>query len=145
MLHKSKLSLLSDLIDRLEWSAIETNYRRRGYPTMNEEDLFVIFEPSNKKKYPDKIDQVRLRIGKKIMKQLEWQVGDKILPLFNPDDQLFFLLVKSDHGKGYKLGNESNLNISKLSFKWGGDYPLLEPANVKVDYEIYKKQLLFKM
>jgi hypothetical protein len=137
---KQKRSL-KDLIERLEWFAYESARTTRSLVTPD--SVFVTF--SENKRHPEKVDTVVIRIGKDVCDFLGWQKADKILPLFTPDDHMLFLMVKSDRGVGFSLGKETKSEVYRLQFKWNRDVPLERMPASQVEYEVYKKQLIFRV
>lgn len=142
MKNRQSKNTLKDLISRLDWTKIEVT---RGLSSKLQPDkVCVSFLPENKKN-PDQINRVFIRIGREVLEQLEWLPGDKIIPMFNPDDLMTFLLVKSDQGTGFTLGQESGVTSCKISFKWTNEVILDKTFSQVVEYEIYKKQLIFRV
>lgn len=138
MKHKASLK---DLIDSIQWQAIEVY--QRGLKRLEPDKITVGFFPH--KKGSPLINEVRLRIGRDVLTQLKWEAGDRILPLYDPDDQMNFLMIKSDSGVGYKLSQESRSTNCRMSFKWDRDTPLRRMAPKEVEFECYKKQLIFRV
>lgn len=136
--HKTSLK---DLIDSIQWQAIEVY--QKGLQRLAPDKITVGFFQG--KKTDPKINEVRVRLGREVMNSLKWEAGDKIMPLYDPDDQMNFLMVKSDSGVGYTLGSESNSTSCRISFKWNRDIPLRRMAPKAVEFECYKKQLIFRV
>lgn len=138
MKHKASLK---DLIDSIQWQAIEVY--QRGLKRLEPDAITVGFFPH--KKGSPLINEVRVRLGRDVMTSLKWEAGDKIMPLYDPDDQMNFLMVKSDSGVGYKLCPESNSTACRLNFRWNREIPLRRMAPKEVEFEAYKKQLIFRV
>jgi hypothetical protein len=137
---KQKRSL-KDLIERLEWFAIENPKVSRSM--VDEDTVLVTF--GEDKKHPDKINKVFVRFGKNVLYKLEWKPRDKILPLFSPDDHMLFMMVKSDRNIGFTLAQEHKIEIYRLQFTWNRSTPLQKMPATPVEYEVYKKQLIFRV
>lgn len=137
----TKRKSLRDLIDTIEWTGIQIY---RGAERLPADSVIVQFAKSNKHK--DKIDQVRLRIGKEVLDELGWQIGDRVYPSYNPDDQMLFFMCKVDSKNGWTLSQESKATSARLHFKWNREkIPLQEMRPTKVEFEVHKKTLLFRV
>lgn len=136
----TKRSSLSDLIEKLDWHKI--NYFRTGKNHLPIDKILVEFAPS--KKNDPLINRIIVRIGHEVLKDLYWEPGDVITPLYNPDDELTFLLCKSDNGSGYTLSREQKKTSCKMVFKWeGGEIKLDRMLPRLVEFEAHRKKLIF--
>lgn len=135
-------STLKDLIEKLDWTKIEStkNYRQ----AMSGDTMTVQFASKNKKESHN-VNLIRVRLGADLMTSLGWNFGDRIIPLFNSENQMRFLLVKSDTGSGYLLSNESKSRHGKVTFPWLGDFKLDPMRPKQVPFEISKKKLIFEV
>lgn len=136
-----KRKSLKDLIDTIEWSGIQMY---RGAERLPPDCITVQFAKTDKNK--DAVDQVRIRIGKEVLDELGWKIGDRIYPSYNPDDQMLFFMCKIDSKNGWTLSQESKSTSARLHFKWNREkIPLQEMRSTKVDFEVHKKSLLFRV
>lgn len=137
---QAKPKSLASLIESINWTAI--NVVRGSYARLNPNSIVLTCCESSKEK--GIVDCIRVRIGHEVLIQLGWESKDKIVPYFNPDDQHQFRLVKSTGGNGYSLCQESNSLTCKVQFKWTGDVPLEAMHSRKINFQVYKKQLIFR-
>lgn len=140
---KSKKSL-RDLIDSINWKAIETT---RGATKLPLDAVSVQFTQKDKKKADgEKADVVRVRIGQQVLEKLGWEPGSKIFVAYDPDDELTFLLTQVESKNGHSLGQETGTHSCRLAFTWAPDRILMKSTKTAtfVEYEIHKKQLIFR-
>lgn len=121
---------LRELIDNVDWIAI-TNKKSHFNPRMGDNEIHVGFRRKTK---GSKIDRVRIRIGKDVMKILGWNFKDKINISHHPDDLLSFRLIKSESGAGYKLKNQAGCTNGLIDFVWDLELPLRERKASPVEY-----------
>jgi hypothetical protein len=137
MFGSQRATKLSDLIDKINWTQIQVQHGS----TISDK---ITVEFGQKKKDDPAINDVRVRIGEKVLESLGWRRGDKIVALFNPNDQLTFLLAKSDHGVGHKIARDiANPSAGRVSFRWSGDFPLRRMKTKAVEFEAYEGKLIF--
>lgn len=141
MLIRAKSKSLKDLIDQLDWATIEVARAANRLPP---NQVMVTFRAAHKKN-PDLINEVVIRIGREVLERLEWDAGDKILPCYNPDDQMLFLMVKTDSGVGYRLQRETNATSCRVAFRWNRDIPLHQMPPRKVEFDVHTKKLIFRV
>lgn len=134
---------LKDLMDKIDWINIKVN--RIAPSTKLPKDKISVEFCGIKKDAP--INIVKIRIGNEILLDLGWKPGDKVLPLYNPDDQMTFLLVKSDQGKGFTLSGETKFSdtICRVQFKWNRDIPLERMRPTQVDFAAHRHKLIFRV
>lgn len=137
----SKATRLSDLIDKIQWTQIQIH----SLPAQKLMHNGITVEfAAKKKEQPDIINNIRVRFGFEVMEKLGWHHGDKLVPLYNPNDQLTFLLAKSDHGIGYKIAREiGNPRAGAVSFRWDGEFPLRRMKAKPVEFEAHQGKLIF--
>jgi hypothetical protein len=136
-----KQKSFADLINQIDWISIKV-YGNRGGKL--ETDSIMISFLSTSKSEKD-FTKVVIRFGCDVLKKLEWIPGDRILPLYNPDDEMMFLVVKSDSSAGYKLYQETGLTSCNIKFKWTGKTILSYMASKVIPHEIHRKKLIFKI
>ncbi len=140
---KSVSKRLSDLIESISWENIEIHFGNGKNPIPHDQ-IFIQFQ--KRLKTDSQPNYIRLRIGVDIVEKLKWEVGDKILPMFNKDNESIFLLVKPDSGIGFKLAREPKGHAYNLNFKWTGKSHLSERSMSMVeDYEVSKNKLIFQV
>jgi hypothetical protein len=140
VLRKSKTSI-SSLIEKIDWLMIEPLSNRS---MLGMEEVAVGFYPS--KKGEDKINQVRIRIGKKILDQLKWKHGDKIYVYNDPDDLMLFRLCNPGSKNGWTLSQETNSTSCRIHLRWPYEHSLEKKKTKAVNYEIYhNEQIIFKV
>jgi hypothetical protein len=136
----TKRSTLSDMIDSISWAPINTG-RMQNRNSLQGEECRVEF--TSYKKNDNEIKFVRMRISYDLAYTLGWKKGDSVLPMFDPNNEKMFLLVKSELGVGFVLTQESKSIHLRLGFRWDGKSILERRKSTAVDFEIYKKQLVF--
>lgn len=137
MFGSQKATRLSDLIDKINWTQIQVQTRS----SISDK---ITVEFAQKKKDDPTINDIRVRIGEEVMQSLGWKHGDKLVPLYNPNDQLTFLLAKSDHGVGYKIIRDvGNPTAGRISFRWDGELALRRMKTKNVEFEAYQGKLIF--
>jgi hypothetical protein len=139
---KPKTSL-RDLIDSINWIAIEGT---RGMTKLPLEAVSIHFTQKTKNHCDGtKADLVRIRLGQGVMQKLGWEPGSRIFISYDPDDQLTFLLSKVESINAHKLCQETGSHASRIHFSWGKERLPMEKGNpIIVEYEIHKKQLIFR-
>ncbi len=133
-------SALKDLIERLDWTMLQSAYR--GLPKMASNKISVGFYP--RKKDSLVIDEIRVRLGKDVMSELGWNIGDRILLYYNPDDSDTFLMVKSENGIGWKISQEQDVQYSRIHFRWTIDTVLSSMPQREVEFECHNQKLIFR-
>jgi len=143
---------LKDLIDKIKWAEVKTRHNASKLPDDAVSFHFTLKSPRSRK---DDItnansDFVRVRFGKNILEELEWQKGDKIFVAHDPDDHFTFLLFKVDSPNGFKLGTEESSSSPSqagyIQFSWRNDFVAVKASNAQlVEYEIHKKHLIFRV
>lgn len=137
----SKKLQLKDLLAKVEWVQI---VNVRGGWRLPDDRMTIGFYKANAK--AETANEVRIRIGKDIIKKLKWKAGDKIIPCYHPDDLFSFMIFKSETGKGYTLGAESGTSVHKFSFRWDRPIRINECKAREVEFIINKDHhLIFRM
>ena len=134
---------LRTLIDSINWIGIEVT---RGMIKLPLDAVSIQFTQKSKKLCEgNKSDLVRIRFGQKVLEKLGWEPGSRIFISYDPDDQLTFLLTKVETAKAHKLCQETDSPSCRIHFSWGKDrLPMDVTSPLIVDYEIHKKQLIFR-
>lgn len=138
---KSKRSSLLELLNRIDWQAVEG--KRGAKLKLGFNEVKVILSRSNKKS--PKVDYVTIRLGRDVMGALNWMHGDKVVPMYLEDDQMVFLLVKSHTGQGYIIGKEKHTHACKINFKWDHKLILNEMPATSVHHQAYHDKLIFRI
>lgn len=137
----SKASL-TDLVDKIKWEALQF---RGSISKIDDSDVSIQFTKKVKNPNNNNSDWVRIRLGSKVLDNLGWVVGDRIFIAHDPDDHFTFLLSKVDSKNGFKLGAETGSTHSCIHFTWRDNYTTVKAQAAEVvDYNIYKKQLIFR-
>lgn len=143
----TKTTSLKDLIDSANWMPIQT----RGCSSKLADDALSVqftLKVAKSKKLRDENDNcdfVRIRIGAAILEKLDWKMGDRVFIANNPDDVLTFLLCKIESANGFRLGTDGGSPVGRLQFAWREHYLPIKISDPQlVDYEIHKKQLIFR-
>ena len=97
------------------------------------------------KKSDPKVNQVRLRIGKNVLAQLDWKAGDKIVVYYDPKDLMSQKLVKTEMGTGLKLQVDTAIHNCRMQYTWIHICPLSFLPIQEIKFHIYKKQLLINL
>ncbi len=140
-----KTKSLKDLIDSTEWMGLQTRGSSSKLPS---DAVSVHFTLKSAKSKKDNVnsDYVRMRFGADILQKLNWTSGDRIFISTHPDDHFTFLLCKVESNNGFKLSFETNSTVARLHFAWRPDYIPVKAGNAHlVEYEIHKKQLIFRV
>lgn len=133
---------IQEMIDSIAWEKC-SNKERLG---ILKEELIVNFRNAGKAAIKDKINQIYVRFGGDIIKELRWDDGDKLMCLYDPKDLTNFMIVKcKGMSKGVRLSKELAGHPYKTAFTWAGDKPLIWMPSTKVDWAIYKDGLYFKV
>lgn len=137
---RSKMSL-RELIDQIEWTQIKPVSVGRVSEAASR--VSVGFYPS--KKSDPTINEVRVRIGKDVMKELRWQNKDRICVYHHPEYVMQIKLVKSTNGNGFLLSPEGMSNASRINFRWTVNVPLEERRCLPVEFETLRDCLVLDM
>ena len=127
------------LTDSIEWVQIEA-YRGVGNK-LNEDKIAFALEKH--KKHNEFADRVKVRIGLNILNKLNWNYGDKIVPMYNPDNVFQFLLCKSGHGTGYSVSKESGYTVGAVSFPWINPLKVDSKPSKIIDFIVVNQYLSF--
>lgn len=139
---ESKKGSLKKLIDLLDWETLYTS-NRGTYNKLATDQVSVQFFFKYKEKNPS--PYVTIRIGKDVLQEMNLVGGDRIVPYYPKDDQMLFMLIKTDSSNGYKLTQETGSHACRFSFKWNRDIPLQEMRPKIVEHEIHKQKLIFRV
>lgn len=134
---RNRKSKFDDLFSKIDWVMIESKRTWR----MPSDAVAIGFYPKDKKK-PDVINEVRIRIGAEVLSQVKWKYGDKIAVLHDPDDLMSFYITRTENGKGFTLGKESDGAIGRLQFKWDRKIAIEQRNTLPVKFHIHKGGLV---
>jgi hypothetical protein len=130
---------LIDLISNDNWMEIEPSHG--GRLTNAWDKTVASFNAS--KGVGTTVDQIKLVIGRHILEQLGWEVGNRVCIYHNPDYLTQIKLIKSDNNSGYKLTTINNSKNAIINFRWRHiEVPLNQERNKSVEHVIFKKILL---
>jgi hypothetical protein len=135
---RKKVKGIKDFVEQIDWSLI---IPKKHYRSFSPDNVLISCLPADPKN-PDRINQVRLRIGENVVNELGWEIKDKIEIFHDPDDIMNFKLTKVFGGHGFSLQKDSHAAAAKLIFRWSHSVPLTKKESAEVDYDIYKKSLL---
>ena len=134
---RNRKNSFESLFSKIDWVMIESKRTWR----LSSDHVAIGFYPKDKKK-PDVINDVRIRIGVNVMEKLNWNYGDKICVLHDPDDLMSFYLTRSDTGKGFSLGKEAESGTGRIQFKWDRDIAIEQINSHAVKFHIHKGGLV---
>jgi hypothetical protein len=135
----SKTSSLRDLIEKVEWVTIEANRGVGG--KLPPDHIAVAFTKS--KKDNEFADRMTVRIGAHVLNKLNWDYGDKIVPMYNPDNIFQFLLCKSGHHTGYTISKETQSAVGSINIPWHNLLKKPFKPSAMIDHVIEKGYLSF--
>lgn len=138
---------LKDLIEGTNWKALQMRGTASKLP---DDAISVHFTQGTVKAKKEagnpNSDWVRVRFGKDVLQKLDWKTGDSIHVANHPDDHLTFLMVKVESKNGFRLGVEIGCSSARLHFSWRDNYVPVKVCDAQlVEYEIHKKQLIFRV
>lgn len=141
------MSSLASLIERIDWQRIGAK-KKFGTLQLGENDITVQF---CKKKGPHddvitSANEVKIRIGNEVAREWDVITGQKICIFFDPEDVFTMMMAKvAPETGGFKLAKDINGHGYRLKFKWQGIIPIEPMDAVKVQYEIDKGRLIFRV
>lgn len=132
---------LSALIDKIDWLMVEPV---RGIIGLPYNAIAVSFYKSK----PEKLhaDKVLIRIGKDIVKELNWQNKDRIAIGHDPENILnFFMKNNGNCGSGYALTLEGSGPNYRINYTWRlqDEFKLSDMKLTRVNFEMARGCLVF--
>lgn len=146
-LRNFRVPTLLELAENEDW--LDAPVRTRsglGRVIPDLEKVSVGYYHSNSTKYAklalkDKpVNKIRIRIGNKLLKKLDWKLGDKIEALQNKNDLFTFKIFKVSHG-GLILGKEGK-HCAAININWTTNIPLKHTFFTEVEHLVYVGNLL---
>lgn len=93
-----------------------------------------------------KVERIRVKIGSKILQELEWVGGDKIVVFHDPNNIFNHKFVKTEKGRGLKLFVHSKRQDATITFQWEHATIPLEPMNMAlIKFVVWEGQLLVNL
>lgn len=140
---------LKEMIHKINWTELNKGGGWENRELKND-SLTIGYFKSGKKRtdlHKNYANYLRIRLGANLIEQLNWEIGDKIDTLHDPDDIMSILLVKTDKLKGRKLLKESKSLGFTIYCKWihHSVFPLQKMPSKEVEFEIYEKYIHFRL
>jgi hypothetical protein len=139
MMRRKSVEQLLSMLESDKWKSFSSSEKK--IQRFNANEIRVGFQRN--KKHLEYANQVKVHFGDEILKELKWELGDKIGIFFDPDDHFMFKLAKVQTVKSYTLSKQTKCSYSMVTFPWPHESIkiVIRPAEV-VDFYIHKGQVL---
>jgi hypothetical protein len=138
---QKKLKAITELrVTKHNFDSIQWKQASIGSRSGTIEGVAVSF--SKKSKAVDIFNCVRVFISQKVLDELGWKTGDKIVPFYDPDHIMSRKFVKTETGRGVTLVKGATSGAAYLQMTWDEKVPLSKMPCAEHEYVVYKKQLM---
>lgn len=133
-----------DIMQEFKWKTVENTLR--GRLTSFGKDVIVIRLRNQKNGHGHLVMKMGIRIGSEKAKELGFVAGNRLIVMYDEDDLLHFLLVKSNTDKGYKLTSQgSGSDVLFFNMKWDLPIKVHEIKSQVLDYELVNGHINFRV
>lgn len=131
-----------NITEKFKWKVVENSSRSRSAFAKDE---IVISLKNHKNGHGNLMMKMGIKIGSEKASELGFVSGDRILVMYDEDDLLHFLLVKSNTNKGYKLTKASEFGDVFFNMKWNLPINVHEIETQVLDHEIVNGHITFRV